>query len=149
MDDQKVLTIIGGGVIGISLSIALKKKYPNSDVFVLEKEKFLFDHSSSRNSGVLHSGLYYPKGSLKHRLCMKGIELWKEFCKDQNLEVYQTGKYIVSIEDDKKINSLYENAQKNGLEGVKWVEGADLKNLNEKVKARKAFYIPSTASINV
>jgi L-2-hydroxyglutarate oxidase LhgO len=149
MEKHKVFTVIGGGVVGVSLALELRKKFPNDDVYLLEKESFLFDHSSTRNSGVLHSGLYYPQGSLKHILCMKGITLWKQFCFDHELDLIQSGKYIVTSHEDGKIEALFSNSQKNGLKDVTWLRSQEMDKLNLRVNAIKAFYIPATSSINV
>ncbi|NRA65127.1 MAG: L-2-hydroxyglutarate oxidase [Pseudobacteriovorax sp.] len=87
--------IVGGGIVALTLAFKLKKLRPNGSITVLEKEKDLGKHGSGRNSGVLHTGLYYSKGSLKALLCSSGSRQMKLYCKDRGIRVSEVGKILV------------------------------------------------------
>ncbi|MCH1525434.1 MAG: FAD-dependent oxidoreductase, partial [Candidatus Actinomarina sp.] len=85
--------IIGGGIVG--LSTALKLQEAGKRVLILEKEKSVALHQSGRNSGVLHSGIYYKPNSFKSNLCIRGRELMLEFLNDNNVPYRLEGKIVV------------------------------------------------------
>src|SRR5580704_6238687 len=92
--DQANVVIIGGGVVGCAIARAVSKSW--SDVFVLEALPKIGMGASSRNSGVIHSGLYYPPGSLKARHCVRGNELTYEFCAAHGVPYRKTGKLVIA-----------------------------------------------------
>ena len=85
--------VIGGGIVGQSVAAELSKKF---SCVLLEKNARLIEETSSRNSGVVHSGVYYPNSSAKNKYCILGKEKLYEYCKDKDVNVRKTGKYIVS-----------------------------------------------------
>jgi L-2-hydroxyglutarate oxidase len=87
--------VIGGGIIGLATAYKLLIKYSNSKVIVLEKEDIILLHQSSRNSGVLHWGLYYQPGSLKARLAESGIQQMTRFCIENEISHKLCGKIVV------------------------------------------------------
>ena len=108
--------IIGGGIVG--LSTALKLQEADKRVLILEKEKSVALHQSGRNSGVLHSGIYYKPNSFKSNLCIRGRELMLEFLNDNNVPYRLEGKIVVD-QDMNNIESLYERSQLLEMSGVK------------------------------
>jgi len=78
--------VIGGGIIGTTLAYRIKN-FPNSKIILIEKEKELVFHQTGHNSGVIHSGIYYPPGSLKTKLAVRGSFLMKEFCKNYGIPI--------------------------------------------------------------
>jgi len=90
------ITIIGGGIIGLMTAKKLIEKRPNLSIALLEQAPYLADHSTGRNSGVLHSGLYYPTNSLKHRLCLEGLEAWKAL----DMPIIETGKVVFASSNE-------------------------------------------------
>jgi len=90
--------IIGAGIVGISLGIAIQEKLSNVRVLILDKEENPGIHASGRNSGVLHAGFYYSPDSLKAKFCRLGNFELKKFCKENNLEILETGKVVVCQE---------------------------------------------------
>src|SRR3970282_2604625 len=94
--DRANIIIIGGGVVGCAIASALSKN--TSDVFVLEAMPRVGMGASTRNSGVIHSGLYYTAGSLKARHCVRGNQLSYEFCAAHSVPHRRTGKLIVAID---------------------------------------------------
>ena len=106
--------IIGSGIVGISLGIAMLERNPSQQVLILDKEDKPGVHASGRNSGVLHAGFYYSPDSLKARFCRLGNFELKKFCKENNLEVLETGKVVVC--QDKKDVERLENLFSRGIE---------------------------------
>ena len=92
--DQANILIIGGGVIGCAIAQEVSQRW--QDVFLVEQFPKLGMATSTRNSGVVHSGIYYPKGSLKARHCVEGNRLTYEFCAKHNVPHRQTGKLVVA-----------------------------------------------------
>jgi len=92
---RKVL-IVGAGIIGMTLAYEWRKKYPNDEITIIDKEVHEAFHASGKNSGVLHAGFYYNTDSLKAKLTAEGNKLIKEFCKAHNINVNETGKLVVA-----------------------------------------------------
>jgi L-2-hydroxyglutarate oxidase LhgO len=90
------IVIIGGGIIGSTIARAICKTMPTQKVVLLEKESELGQHTSTRNSGVLHSGIYYRTDSMKAKFCREGNELLTSYMQDNRLPLRYTGKYIVA-----------------------------------------------------
>jgi L-2-hydroxyglutarate oxidase LhgO len=87
--------IVGGGVIGLAVARSLNLKYPKHKIVVLEKEAEVSEHTSGRNSGVLHAGFYYASDSLKATFCRKGNEAWTQYCDERGLPIRKCGKLVV------------------------------------------------------
>ena len=120
MDDyvSTECAIIGGGIIGLSIASELIRR--GKKVVILEKEKHLCQHSSSRNSEVIHSGIYYKPNSLKAQLCIEGKERLYNYCINRHIDHQTIGKLIVG---DSKSKTYLENLFKNGIDnGVKDLE---------------------------
>src|SRR3989338_1231881 len=109
--------IIGAGIVGLTVAFSLSKRYPGSKIIILEKEPSIGLHASGRNSGVIHSGVYYPKGSLKAKLCVDGAHKMIEYCKSHDLAINQCGKIILPIRetDGEVLNILAKRASENGI----------------------------------
>jgi L-2-hydroxyglutarate oxidase LhgO len=142
--------IIGGGVIGLSLGISIQKKFPKSKVVIIEKEKKIAEHASGRNSGVIHSGIYYPADSLKAKFTKAGNEFWTNYCRENSINIDCCGKVIVakSESDLNVMDLLYNRAISNGID-VKMLDNYELKQIEPKSRTfSKAIYVPSTASVD-
>ncbi len=94
--DNADIVIVGAGIIGLSMAKKLLERHPNIEITIFEKEKTLGKHASGRNSGVLHSGIYYEEGSLKSILCADGAHQMGDYCRQNNIPVYKTGKIIIA-----------------------------------------------------
>ena len=101
--------IIGSGIIGLTLAYKLKQKFNNSKILILEKEPNSVSHGSGRNSGVIHSGIYYEPGSLRANLCVAGAKELKEYIKSKKLWINECGKILIPTSDDSNsnLNNLY------------------------------------------
>lgn len=110
--------IIGGGVIGLTVALELRRRQPHATITVLEAEHELAAHGSGRNSGVLHSGIYYPPESLKAKMCAQGAAAMRDYCRSRNLPLLPLGKVLVPTrtEDDPQLDVLLSRAGQNGVE---------------------------------
>src|ERR1700746_3166288 len=119
--DQANILIIGGGVIGCAIAHAISQH--SDDVFLVEQFPKLGMATSSRNSGVIHSGIYYPKNSLKARTCVEGNRLTYEFCKKHNVPFRHTGKLVVAADahEEPALEALKKKGEENGVEGLRLI----------------------------
>jgi len=110
--------IVGGGIIGLTLAYELKKRHPSARIVILEKEPLLGRHASGRNSGVLHSGIYYSSDTLKAKVCVSGAQRMKQFAAEHNIPCRQGGKVIVasSANDTSSLDKLMKNARENHIQ---------------------------------
>src|SRR5712692_6563982 len=125
--DQVSTVIVGGGVVGCAIARVLSFSTPN--VFLLERLPKLAMGASSRNSGVIHSGLYYAPCSLKARHCLHGNQLTYEFCVRHNVPHRKTGKLVVaaSAEEEPALNALLETGRTNGVERLRIIDRAAIR----------------------
>ena len=142
--DQVNVLIIGGGVVGCAIAEALSRRYP--DVFLIEQYPKFGMATSTRNSGVIHSGIYYPKGSWKARHCVAGNRLTKEFCAKHNVPHRTTGKLVVAKtkEEEPALLALLKKGQDNGVEGLRILDSAQMRAKEPHVHGYAALDVPST-----
>lgn len=147
MSEKANIVIIGGGVVGCAIARALSLRW--TDVFLLEALPKLGMGASSRNSGVIHSGLYYPPGSLKAKHCVRGNRLMYEFCKANGVPHRNTGKLVVASSpvQAEKLSTLLENGRKNGLENLRIVDRAAIRAREPHVEGYQAIEVPSTGIV--
>ncbi|MGA2297122.1 MAG: NAD(P)/FAD-dependent oxidoreductase [FCB group bacterium] len=142
------ITVIGAGVVGLAVAsyIADKKKV----ILVVEKNKTFGQETSSRNSEVIHASIYYPKNSLKGKLCLEGNEMLYEICKKNNIPHRNSGKLIVAVtdEDVEKLPELLNRAKNNSAKGVKIIDADEIRNMEPNVLAKAALYCPSSGTID-
>ncbi len=134
-------SIIGGGIVGLMTAREIARTKPSWDVAVFESSQFLGDATTGRNSGVLHSGIYYLTNSLKHTLCMQGNSLWQ---KEPGAKLNFCGKMLVG--DD--LSDLELKANDNGVE-YRYANDEELKQLNLYTQSDKALFIPSTGVLDI
>lgn len=110
--------VIGGGLVGLSTAYQILKAKPGASLCVLEKESHVALHQSTRNSGVLHTGIYYKPGSYKARLCVEGRRSVLEFAQEHNVTHSMCGKLIVATSDEQlnQLKNLHARAQSNGVD---------------------------------
>lgn len=143
------IVIIGGGIIGLSIAYRLSLRYPDFRIVVLEKEDQLAAHQSGRNSGVLHTGIYYRPGSLKAVLCRRGKRMLEEFCKSESLPFDICGKLIVATSKHDLVNltKLYSRARKNGVR-AEMIEAGRLRMLEPYAIGKKALHVPDAGIVD-
>jgi L-2-hydroxyglutarate oxidase len=110
--------IIGGGIVGLAVAMALQEKMPGATLVLLEKEPDIARHQTGHNSGVIHAGIYYAPGSLKATLCREGADATKRFCTENGIPFETCGKLLVATSDAemRRMDSLEERARQNGIE---------------------------------
>src|SRR6059058_4838319 len=110
-------TIVGGGIVGLATAMTLGRRQPGLSILLLEKEPDLALHQTGRNSGVIHSGIYYKPGSFKAKLCVEGKTLMYEFCAKHGIRVERCGKVIVATSETElpRLMTLYERGIANGV----------------------------------
>jgi len=130
--------VVGAGVIGLSIARALALR--GRDVLVLEQEARIGQGTSSRNSEVIHAGLYYEPGSLKARLCVEGRRALYRYCADRGVAHRRCGKLVVaaSLEEDDAVLALHKRALENGVEDSELVGAARLKGMEPQVRGTSA-----------
>ncbi len=145
--DRANIVIIGGGVIGAAIALEASERW--EDVFLLESLPKLGMGASSRNSGVIHSGLYYAPGSLKARLCVPGNRLLYEFAAAHGVPHRRTGKLVVATSQAEiaDLEPLTENGRQNGVEGLRIVDRARILQIEPHVEAVAAIEVPSTGIV--
>ncbi len=150
MSEKVQLTIIGAGVIGCAIANRLSKKY--DDIFVIEKNpKVTSENQSSRNSGVVQSGIYYPKdvSRLKGELCVKGNKMLYDFCQEFDVPHAQTGKLVLAVQDWELdyLKDCYQIAVENKVPGAKLISPEQAKALESKIDCIKAAYFPTSGIV--
>jgi L-2-hydroxyglutarate oxidase LhgO len=140
--------IVGAGVVGLAVARVLART--GRHVFVLDKERFVGFHTSSRNSEVIHAGIYYPPGSLKARLCVEGRDALYRYCLDRGVPHGRTGKVIVATADEEisALERIKSNAEANGVGDLAWLSAAEVHELEPVVSAVRGLWSPSTGIID-
>jgi len=140
--------VIGGGVIGLSAARALALR--GREVTLLEAESRWGMHTSSRNSEVIHAGIYYPPGSLRARLCVAGKQLLYAYAAEQGVEHRRLGKLIVASREDElpKLESILQTARASGVDDLEWLSAADIARLEPSVRAVRGLFSPSTGIVD-
>ena len=144
---KKIYThaVIGAGIVG--LSVALKLQNSGNNVLVLDKETSPGKHQSGRNSGVIHSGIYYNPNSFKSNLCIRGRELLLEFLDEESIPFRLEGKIVVD-NDINKLSSLEERATQLSMENVKVLEKSDILKLEPYCKFDTALHVPQAGVVD-
>jgi len=140
--------VIGAGVVG--LSVARELALSGRDVIVLESANAIGTETSSRNSEVIHAGIYYPTGSLKAALCVAGKHSLYAYCESRGVAHRQCGKLIVACdaEDGDRLHAIEKQAQANGIEDLQWKSAQDAKQLEPSIRCSQALLSPSTGIID-
>jgi glycerol-3-phosphate dehydrogenase len=146
--DQANILIIGGGVIGCSIARAVSQKW--QDVFLLEQNPRVGMATSTRNSGVIHSGIYYPKDSLKAKLCVEGNVLSYEFCEKYKVPYRKTGKLVVAANqsEEPELEKLIQKGITNGVHGLKRVGPKEIHAREPHIHGSAAIDVPSTGILS-
>jgi len=138
--------VVGGGILGLATARAVRQFDPTATVTLLEKETELARHQTGRNSGVIHSGIYYPPGSAKARLCRAGAGSITRYAEEHGIPVRRTGKLIVATEPDElpRLDALHKRGLANGIE-VHRLSPSGAREHEPHVAALAALRVPVTA----
>src|SRR5829696_6792461 len=140
--------IIGGGIVGLSTALTLSRRQPGCSILLLEKEADLAKHQTGRNSGVIHSGIYYKPGSFKAKFAREGSASMVRFCQEHGLAYEVCGKVIVATEQRELplLENLFQRGLQNGL-NVARLSPAQVKEIEPHVRCLAGIKVPSTGIV--
>lgn len=143
--------IIGSGIVGLTIGIKIKEKLTDSKVTIIEKEELSIKHGSGRNSGIIHSGVYYPSETLKAKLCIDGAKQLKNYVKNKKLWIDECGKILVPTNDTsyRNLDLLIKRAKENNVE-ANLISNTEAIKLEPNISPNfeKAILIPFTSIVN-
>jgi L-2-hydroxyglutarate oxidase LhgO len=141
--------VIGGGIVGCHIAYRLASE--GREVFLLEKEAALGEHTSTRNSGVIHGGMYYAHGSLRARLCVRGRHLTYEFLRKHGIPHSKCGKVIVALnsEELKSLERLKNLGESNGVENLSVLDAAAVRKIEPRVTCLAGLHSPETGILDM
>jgi L-2-hydroxyglutarate oxidase LhgO len=139
--------VIGAGVIG--LAVARQLALQGREVFLIDKERFVGFHTSSRNSEVIHAGIHYPLGSLKARLCVRGRDALYAYCTERGVAHQRMGKLVVATceEELPALEHIRSSAAANGVE-LGWLDAGEVRALEPEVSAVRGLWSPLTGIVD-
>lgn len=143
-------TIVGAGIVGLSTAYKLSLKYPEARILVLEKEDRVAAHQTGKNSGVIHSGIYYKPGSYKARNCVDGRHQLVDFCRQHDVAIDVCGKVIVATDESEipKLQKIFERGLQNEIEGIELIDTGRLKELEPHVNGVAAIRVPCAGIVD-
>ena len=149
MSGYKVDTIvIGAGAVGLAIAESLSRS--GREVIVLESEDDFGKVTSSRNSGVIHAGIYYPENSLKSKLCVEGNKLLYSYCQKNNIPFENTKKLLVASSNNQIaiIDEIQKQAEKNGVTGIRKITKQEVQKIEPLIFCQEALLVPSSGIID-
>ena len=148
MNEAVECVVIGGGIIGLAVARALARA--GREVLLLEKERWIGTDTSSRNSEVIHAGLYYPEGSLKAKYCVAGRELLYAYCAERDVPHKRIGKLVVGVNDAEIaiLKRVMAHAAAAGVTDLEWLDGDEARKMEPALSCVAAFHSPSTGIID-
>lgn len=146
--DEIDSVVIGAGVVGLAVARALA--LAGQEVIVLEAEEAFGTQTSSRNSEVIHSGIYYPPGSLKARLCVRGRQLLYDYCAERGIAHRRCGKLVVAggAGQEAQLQVIRERGRANGVDDLRWLTRAEARALEPALECSAALFSPSTGIVD-
>jgi L-2-hydroxyglutarate oxidase len=149
MGNGKRIAIVGGGLVGLSTAYALAHQWPEAHIEVFEKEDRVSAHQSGRNSGVIHSGIYYKPGSLKAKLCHAGRAKLVEFCTAEGVRFETCGKIIVAStpEEVPRLEAIYERGRENGVR-CSLISSEEIQSFEPHATGLKAIHVPDAGIVD-
>ena len=143
-------TVIGGGIIGLTVARELKRRHPDCSLVLIEKERACGLHASGRNSGILHAGFYYSPDSLKARFTRDGNRLMTDYCAERRVPIIRCGKLVVARkeEDVPRLEELFQRGQRNGV-SLPLISEQEAREIEPRVNAReRALFSPTTSCVD-
>jgi (S)-2-hydroxyglutarate dehydrogenase len=149
-DHEADVAVVGAGIIGLSVARSLAARHPGLRIAVLDKEKDVARHQTGRNSGVIHSGIYYAPGSLKARLCVAGAAALKAYCAERSIPTRICGKVIVAAGQDElpRLEELHRRGVANGALGLELIGPDALREIEPHATGVRALRVPATGVVD-
>jgi L-2-hydroxyglutarate oxidase LhgO len=146
----KRIGVIGAGIVGLAVARRLGELEAGGELTVLDKEDHVGAHQTGHNSGVAHAGVYYTPGSLKARLCRRGIELLKPYCEQRGIAYEECGKLIVARDAEElgRLDEIERRAHANGVPGLRRLDAAQMTEIEPYVRGASALHSPQTAIVD-
>ena len=143
------IAIVGGGIVGTATALQILKKKKLS-LILIEAEDKLAAHQTGRNSGVIHSGLYYKPGSLKASNCVEGRNLLYQFCEENQIKYDRCGKIVVAVNETEipRLNELERRGKENGLKDIKRITKDDIKNYEPHAAGIEGLFVGETGIVD-
>jgi L-2-hydroxyglutarate oxidase len=150
MSNKYDFIVVGGGIVGLASAYKLQLKFPNKSIAILEKEAEVGKHQTGRNSGVMHSGIYYKPGSYKAKNCNNGHTQLVDFAKDNNVEHDVCGKIIVATKNEELpiLEDIYNRGIQNGTEGISFLTSEEILQKEPFIEGLKAIWVPTAGIID-
>jgi L-2-hydroxyglutarate oxidase LhgO len=148
--DQTGIIVIGAGAVGLAVAAELTKRFPEESIILLERHSKFGQDTSSRNSEVMHAGMYYPSGSLKAKMCVEGNPMLYEFCQNYGIPHQRIGKLIIARNEAEipNIQTVIEQGKTNGILDLQWLDAEQVSQLEPNITAAAAVFSPSTGIID-
>ena len=142
--------IIGAGIVGMATAYKLLKANKSLKIAVVDKENRVAAHQTGRNSGVIHSGIYYKPGSSKAKNCLSGRHQLVEFCREHDIRHDICGKVIVAVNQDEagRLDAIYQRGQENQIEGIRKIGRTELLDLEPYVHGVEAIHVPCAGIVD-
>ena len=148
MTDKLDCVVVGAGVVGLAIARSVARS--GRQVVVLDAESQIGTHSSSRNSEVIHAGIYYPEKSLKARLCVRGRDMLYRYCATHGIDHQRIGKLIVATGEAElpKLDALRQQAALNGVDDLQFITAEEARKIEPNVESVGALLSPSTGIVD-
>ncbi len=149
--DQFDVCIVGAGVVGLAIAYQISRdpQFRNRSIVLLERDSSFGQHTSSRNSEVIHAGIYYARDSFKASLCVRGKQLLYQHCRQFDVPCKQLGKYIVgSRRDEEPLQAIEARAEANGVSDLQWLTRSSLRKNEPALTSETGLFSPSTGIID-
>ncbi len=144
------IAVVGGGIVGLATARELLRRHPRLKLANVEKETGYNRHQTGRNSGVIHSGIYYKPGSLKAKLCVEGRKLAWDYCEAKGIEYKQVGKLIVATEESElgRLDDLFARGKQNGIDDLQMLDAAQIEAREPACRGIRAIFSPVTGIVD-
>lgn len=141
--------VVGGGIVGLAVARRLQERNPSWTILLLEKEPGVGRHQTGRNSGVIHSGIYYAPGSLRARNCRRGVQLLLRFCEEHGVPYSLSGKVIVAVDEAERdrLVGLLRRGETNGVPGLRKLDRAELREIEPHAEGVAALHSPTSGVV--
>lgn len=141
--------VVGGGIVGLATAWQLNLEFPDARIALIEKESAVAQHQSGRNSGVLHSGIYYKPGSLKAITCRAGKQSMEQFCDEQSIRYERCGKIIVAVDEPEvlRLQGIWERGIANGIQ-CQMIDGRQIRELEPASAGIQGIHVPESGIVD-